>query len=507
MESEPISSLDLMERAGSALAAQLQKDVALQEFPRIFVFCGPGNNGGDGLVIARKLAENGFYVTAVAVIFDRKTTEEFEVNKQRFLDITPIHSAEFSLYGKPDDLIGITEGALCIDALFGIGLHRPLEGEYLRLVDSINHQFQFQKVVAVDIPSGMFTDTHLPAGACCVRADITYTFQFGKWSFLIPSYEALTGRVSVLDIKMKKKPAKQGETPIGIEMSHIQVMTSEAAEIFARRLDSGAPFSHKGTFGHGLLIAGSKKMPGAAILSARAAMRSGLGKLTVHTTSNVAAALPIALPEAIIDPDNNENSVSSCRWEEIPGLRAIAIGPGIGKSKEALTLLKNLLDEVQTPVIFDADALNLLAENKTLLAYLPPYSILTPHVGEFDRLAGPSESDYERMLKAGQFAIKHNVIVILKGHVTVVACPYNLKCTYRIMESGNVGMATAGSGDVLTGILLGLLTRTNNPAFAAQYAPYIHGVAGTLALDKESVESLIASDIIDNIGRAFNLHR
>ena len=263
-------------------------------------------------------------------------------------------------------------------------------------------------------------------------------------------------------------------------------------------------FAHKGSNGHGLLIAGSRTMPGAAILSATAALRSGIGKVTVHTTANVAAALPIALPEAILSTDENMECVSKCHWEDMYGINAIAIGPGIGRSPKTLAMLKDLLSEVTAPVVFDADALNLLAENKTLLAYLPENAILTPHFKEFERLAGASENDFDRIERVGNFAKKHNVIVILKGANSIIAMPDG---KYFVNSTGNPGMATAGSGDVLTGILLALLAKGYAPQLAALLGTYLHGLAGDCALDKESHESLIASDIAHNIGKAIKKMR
>ena len=240
-------------------------------------------------------------------------------------------------------------------------------------------------------------------------------------------------------------------------------------------------------------------MPGAAILSATAALRSGIGKVTVHTTANVAAALPIALPEAILDIDINDECVSCCHWDEISGLTAVAIGPGIGQTALSAALLRDLLSDVHAPIIFDADALNLLAKNKTLLAYLPENSILTPHFKEFERLAGASGNDFERVERASDFAKKHNVIVILKGADSVIAMPDGKRF---VNPTGNPGMATAGSGDVLTGVLLALLAKGYAPQLAALLGTYLHGLAGDCALETESPESLIASDIAKNLGKA-----
>lgn len=502
MEQEPIASIDLMERAGTIFTQKLLHDYALTHKYHAVVFCGPGNNGGDGLVVARLLTQEGIAVDVVLCTFGKKTTPEFNTNLQRFNEIVSSSAKVYPF----DEFIQRHRDfshTLCIDALFGIGLTRPAEGDFARVIRYINENFQ--SVVAVDVPSGMFTDAHLPAGAVCVKASETYTFQFAKWEFLLPMNQHHLGEVTILDIGLMT-PSSTTDTS-SIEESDVVVINETIInEILSAQLEN--PNAHKGSFGHALLLAGSKEMPGAAIMSATAALRGGCGKLTVHTTANVAAALPIALPEAIISTDINENTISCCHWEDIVGLNAVAIGPGIGQSPKTKGLLKALLSEIASPVIFDADALNLLAADKTLLAFLPPRSVLTPHQKEFERLTGPCTNDLERALKARNFADKHHVTVILKGHNTLVAVPRNdAKCQLFIVPTGNPGMATAGSGDVLTGLLLGLMARTQMPETAAITAAYIHGLAGDIALESESVESLIATDIIKNIGKAFNRAR
>ena len=487
MEMEPISSTDLMERAAATLTDQLMKDVRIGEVEQVLVFCGPGNNGGDGLVIARLLAYCHRPVTVVTACFSGVTTPDFDINYQRIQqmmhDFPNLQCITFKEYQEHP-----TQAALvvAIDALFGIGLSRPLSGEYADVVDFINDQQHY--VVSVDVPSGLFIDRHTPKEAHCIRAHRTYTFQWNKWAFLLPETADFIGTVSILDIGLRPVHDSFGRSG--------EYLTKETV---ASLLLPPKKYAHKGSNGHGLLIAGSKKMPGAAILAATAALRSGIGKVTVHTTANVAAALPIALPEAILDIDPNEECVSCCHWEEISGLNAMAIGPGIGREPQTLALLKDLLSEVHAPVVFDADALNLLADNKTLLAYLPENSILTPHFKEFERLASASENDFDRIERLKAFAQKHNVIVILKGANSVIAMPDGKAF---VNSTGNPGMATAGSGDVLTGVILTFLAKGYAPQLAAILGTYLHGLAGDCALETESPESLIASDIAKNLGKA-----
>ena len=487
MESEPISSNDLMERAAATLTDQLMKDVRIGDVEQVLVFCGPGNNGGDGLVIARLLALCHRPVTVVTATFSGVTTPDFDINLQRIRQMLPnfpnLQCTTFEEYRNNPTRATFV---VAIDALFGIGLSRPLTGEYAEAVDFINAQQHY--VVAVDVPSGLFIDCHTPTEAHCIRAHRTYSFQWQKWAFLLPENADFVGNVSILDIGLRR-----------VDDSFGRCGEYLAKEDMARLLIPLKKYAHKGSNGHGLLIAGSQKMPGAAILAATAALRSGIGKVTVHTTANVAAALPVALPEAILDIDSNEECVSCCHWEEIPGLNALAIGPGIGRAPKTLALLKDLLSEVHTPVVFDADALNLLADNKTLLAYLPENSILTPHFKEFERLAGASENDFDRIERVKTFAQKHNVIVVLKGANSVIAMPDG---KVFVNSTGNPGMATAGSGDVLTGVILTFLAKGYAPQLAAILGTYLHGLAGDCALETESQESLIASDIAKNLGKA-----
>ena len=487
METEPISSTDLMERAAATLTDQLMKDVRIGEVEQVLVFCGPGNNGGDGLVIARLLAYCHRPVTVVTACFSGVTTPDFDINHQRIQqmmhDFPNLQCVTFEEYRDHPTQATLV---VAIDALFGIGLSRPLSGEYADVVDFINAQQHY--VVSVDVPSGLFIDRHTPKEAHCIRAHRTYTFQWNKWAFLLPETVDFVGTVSILDIGLRPVHDSFGRSG--------EYLTKETV---ASLLLPPKKYAHKGSNGHGLLIAGSQKMPGAAILAATAALRSGIGKVTVHSTANVAAALPIALPEAILDIDPNEECVSCCHWEGIPGLNALAIGPGIGRGPKTLALLKDLLSEVHTPVVFDADALNLLADNKTLLAYLPENSILTPHFKEFERLAGASDNDFDRIVRVKTFAQKHHVIVILKGANSVIAMPDGK--TF-VNSTGNPGMATAGSGDVLTGVILTFLAKGYAPQLAAILGTYLHGLAGDCALETESQESLIASDIAKNLGKA-----
>jgi len=285
---------------------------------------------------------------------------------------------------------------------------------------------------------------------------------------------------------------------MNFRLSDIQILTKEAIQ----KIYIPVPkFAHKGSNGLGLLIAGSKNMPGAAILSAKAAMRSGLGKILVHAPSKVIDKLILFLPEALIYRDNHFMFFSSLP-PAVSYCNALAVGPGIGKDPVTAKALFELFQSLSYPVIVDADALNILADNKEWLNDLPKNSILTPHITEFDRLTGKSKHRFERLQKSKDFAQKYQVIVVLKGHYSTITMPDG---NIFLSTTGNQGMATAGSGDVLTGILLGLLVKGYSPENAAKLGVYLHGLAGDLSLGNQSHESLIASDVIENLGKAFKV--
>ncbi len=487
------SALDLMESAGHACAEEISLRV-LKDKRRVVLFCGPGNNGGDGLVIARLLAKLApFKLTSLEVILCQEDPTRcsplFTENLSRWkrlrnLDI-PTRTYQFrdnrSAFLKSDDLV--------IDALFGIGLDRKMEGLYAQAIQVINASDAY--VVSIDIPSGLYADQHTPVGHDIVMADLTLSIQFWKTVFLLPEAAPYYGKVEVLNIDPRFKPIR--------EETHAQeLLMEETVGVF---LQPANPFAHKGSKGHGLLIAGCQRMPGAAILAATAALRGGLGKVTVHTTERALQALPIALPEAILDPDEHPDHFSGIRWEKLPSdISAIAIGPGLGTHPQTVVAIKDVLERIQAPIVIDADALNMLADNKTWLAYLPPYSILTPHPREFERLAGPFTDNFDRMHKAKAFAQRYSCILILKGHHTLICHPDG---SLFFNSTGNEGMATAGSGDILTGLLLALLAQGYTPPAAALLGVFIHGRAGDLYLNSSGTQSLIASDLPIFFGQAF----
>ena len=483
MEQEPILSIDLMERAASNFIKKLNTIVELKQFSSIAIFCGPGNNGGDGWAIARLLAKEDYHIIAINVSEKSHYSPDCDINRKRAEQISKtspnLSISPFSTNLKFD------KNTLIIDAIFGIGLSKPIIGFYAEVIQFINQLNAI--VVAVDVPSGLYVDTHTPKTNISISATYTITFQFLKQAFVLAENENRVGNCHVADIGLI--------VPENIAPPAKLITLPFVSQFIKKR----KTFTHKGEEGTGLLIAGSYTMPGAAVLATKAALRGGIGKVIVHTPKSVMPFIINAIPEAILQPDKDDHIFTSVQLENLKA-HTIAIGCGLGKEDKSVVALKNLLEEVRSPVILDADALNILADNKTWLAFLPPNSILTPHIKEFERLTGKADNDFARWDKVKEFAMKYEVVVILKGAYSLIALPDG---KLLVNCSGNPGMATAGSGDVLTGLLLALTAQGYSFPIAAIVGTFIHGLAGDLALKNQSLESLIASDIINYFGNAF----
>lgn len=480
IEHEPISSIDLMERAAFALFERFLLHFGYQQ--QVLIVAGPGNNGGDALALARMLLRINLDVRVI-LLHNGKLSADCLTNKKRLADVFPQVLTELiNEFRAPE----INTETIIVDGLFGSGLSRPLNGTFAETIDWINKSGC--KVVSIDIPSGLQGEENADLKVPIVKANYTFSLQFPKLAFLLPESFSFAGKWEVLDI---------GIHPAAIENTYSQFSYLEQTDML-KILKTRSQFSHKGTFGHLLLLAGSKDMAGAAVLSAKAGLRSGAGLVTVHSAACNRVIVQSAAPEAIFQSDKNEEFIS-----EITGLEnfdAVAIGPGIRQNKETVDLLSQLLSKLEKPCVIDADALNIISQNRNLLENIPVFSILAPHPKEFERLFGKTENSYQRMLKASEMAVKHQVIIILKGAYTLISLPDG---QLVFNSTGNSGMATAGSGDVLTGILGSLLAQGYSSENASKLGVYIHGLAGDLALSEHSEESLIAGDIIDFLGKAF----
>ncbi len=484
IKNEPIEDIDLMERAATQLFNRISDMIELSR--PVKTFCGLGNNGGDGFAVSRMLANAGYKVTVYVVRYSAKMSPSCETNFER---IKSAGNATVVELKEKDKLPGINDGDVIIDAIFGSGLKRPVEGFIAKIIDHINSNTA--QVIAIDAPSGFFCDTtNTTNKGSIVKADITLTFQFPKFGFLFPENDIFVGNWEVLPI---------GLHPDFINKVEVDSFLTESSDI-KRIHKKRAKFDHKGTYGHGLLISGGYGKMGAAVLGSKAALRAGAGLITTHIPAKGYSILQTSVPEAMVSIDMDDEIFS-----EVPFLskyNAIAVGPGIGTEKQTAKALKLLIQNSGVPVIFDADAINILAENKTWIPFIPQNSILTPHPKEFERLVGKSSDNFERNKMQREFSVKYHVYVILKGAHTAITTP-NGKCYFN--TTGNPGMATGGSGDVLTGILLGLMAQGYSPFETSLLGVYIHGLACDIAAGKSGYEALIAVDITESLGEAFRL--
>jgi NAD(P)H-hydrate epimerase len=479
---EPVKSIDLMERAANQCCGWIKENLGNDLSIKIFV--GSGNNGGDGLAMARILKDDDNQVGVYLLSPPEGLSPDSFENYKKF----GRHSnVEVFFLEEQGALPGIFEADVVIDALFGSGLSRPLVGLAARVVQHMNQSGA--TIVAIDLPSGLYCDRNTYDNPeAIVRADYTLTFQLPKLSFFFAENQQYVGDWHFLDI---------GLLPEAIDFQESNYFLIDN-EYIAFNLHGRNKFSHKGTYGHALLMAGSYGKLGAAVLASKACLRTGVGLLTSHIAARGYEIIQTAIPEAMVSIDAGSDYLSSL--PDLSKYSAVGIGPGIGTDDYTGFLLQRLLKSTKVPLVIDADALNLISFHPEWLKLLPENTILTPHPGEFDRLAGSSSSGYERHLKQIKLSREHKVIMVLKGAHTSVTAPDG-SCWFN--STGNPGMATAGSGDVLTGIILSLLAQGYQPLRAALTGVYLHGLAGDLASDETGMEALLASDIINNIGKAF----
>lgn len=479
IKNKPISSTDLMETAATRCFQWLQHNGYQQQ--SFYIFCGKGNNGGDGLAIARMLSGKGIKVTVCIIEMGQKGTEDFQTN------LTWLHQTDASVHyiQSADHFPIIPKTHIIIDALFGTGLNRPLEGLSAELVSHIN-TFS-NPVISIDIPSGLLADSS-SKGYTIVKAVHTLSFQCLKMAFMMAENELYTGHVQVLDIGLPGNYLS--------DISYDAVLVEE--EIIKAMYRPRKSFSNKGTFGYAAIIAGSYGFMGAATLSANGCLRAGVGKLTCHIPLCGYTIMQVAAPEAMTKTEQGNNYIE--KLSDTGKYDAIGIGPGLGLYDSHAPLLETFFDSYKKPAVIDADALNIVAKNAGLLKKITHFSILTPHPGEFDRLFGKTENDFARMRLAQQKAKELQLIIVLKGHRTLIAMPGG-NCFFN--STGNPGMATGGSGDVLTGILTSLLAQQYPPEQAALLGVYLHGLAGDYAATRLTEEAMLAADISLHLGDAF----
>jgi len=466
IEKQKLCAIDLMERAAMAFASWFIANIATTN--SVTILCGKGNNGGDGFAIARLLYEANFQVT-IFFISETTSTAEAQINFER------LKKTNITLLNFPEDLTEINTGDIIVDALLGTGLNKPLQGSLLSIVNYINTLKK--KVIAVDVPSGLQTD--FPQIGEAIRATTTITFERPKKAFFFPENYQYVGAWKSVTIGLDANFEKL------IDTTDYFITQNSIRPLIKIR----PKFSHKGTYGHTLIVGGSVGKFGALVLAAKASLTSGAGLVSAASSAKIGVWFHVAIPEAMTVELNNTPK----------NITAIAIGPGLGTSNESLVSLKKIL-ALNLPTVLDADAINLLALNRKLISTLPPKTILTPHPKEFERLFGKFENWLTKTDFIKTWCKKHKHIIVLKGAHTCIGLP-NGELYFN--TSGCNGMATAGSGDVLTGIIAGLLAQHYTPEKAAIVGVHIHGLAGELAAIEIGNEALMASDIINQLGKAF----
>ena len=479
IERDEITSIDLMERACRAFTNWFVEN--FDERIQVGIVCGTGNNGGDGLGIARLLKEKSYPIVVWIIRSEGVPTADFSENLER---AQRTNVEIFEILHADADIKPFEETDVLIDAIFGSGLNRPVEGIYKSIIDAMNAATV--RRVAVDIPSGLMAD-QASAGAV-FKADYTVSFQLPKLSFFLPESYRFVGEWVLVDIGLQKEFINNADT------KYHYITLKGCRKILKRR----SRFDHKGTYGHALLVAGSIGKMGAAVLSSRAAVRSGLGLLSVHIPRCGNVILQTSVPEAMVSLDISEDILTSP--PSVDRYSSIGIGPGLGKATDSVKAMKSILQHFRKPMVIDADALNILAENRELLPLIPEGTILTPHPKEFERLVGTWYDDFQRLQKLREMASQLKCIVVLKGAFTSIAEPEG---NVYFNATGNPGMATGGTGDVLTGILTGLLAQHYASLDAALLGTYLHGLSGDIAALEKGMNSLIASDIIEFLPAAF----
>lgn len=451
---EPISAIALMERASKAFVGWFINHFQDKK-QTIAVYCGTGNNGGDGLAIARILCDHGYCSITVKITrFSDKASDDFNENFKR-LKKTKIPVTEIKAGIAP-----ATEKAdLIIDAMLGSGLNKPLAGDYKKLVEYLNSLHR--TVVAVDVPTGFFTDGEIPKDAVVLKADLVITFQQSKINFLLPEAGPYMDCCEVVKIGLSEDFINTADTP------YFLFEDADARKLINPR----KRFSNKGTYGHALIIAGKDETMGAALLASSACAHAGAGLTTVCIPQSGLIALNSSMPE-VMALLRDEHKLPDIKWDKFS---TIGIGPGLGKEPATLKLLKAICKNYNKPVVVDADALNVLAENQALLKKLPAGSIITPHMKEFDRLFGEHTSWWQRLQTAKAKAKELNIYIILKNDYTITATP-DEKLYFN--STGNPAMASGGMGDVLTGVITSLLAQRYSPQDACLLGVYIHGKAG-----------------------------
>lgn len=481
IKNEPVSSTRLMERAATACAQWIKEH--FERNKSYAIFCGTGNNGGDGLVIARHLLQDNFDVKVFIVSAEANVSDDFKINLEKLKNINNNIVVEINSEDKLPQLIN----TVVIDAILGSGLTRAADGLIAKIVSYINNSNC--EIVSIDTPTGLFSDRSSEAhSGSIIKANHTLTFELPKLSFLFSENNKFVGKWHLIHISLSK------EFIDNVKTNNYFIVSDDVKKIIKHR----SKFSHKGNYGHALIIAGSAGKMGAAVLSVKACLHAGAGLVTAQVPGTGNDIMQISVPEAMTEADSFESSISDAM--QLDKYNAVGIGPGIGTSTETAQALKLMIQQWAKPAVFDADAINILSENKTWLSFISANSVFTPHPKEFERLTEKATNDFHIYELQKQFSIKYNCVLVLKGAYTSIACPDG---TVYFNSSGNPGMATAGSGDVLTGIITSFLAQGYSSKESAIAGVYLHGLAGDIAALEKSEAAMTASDIIENLGNAY----
>lgn len=480
IENEPISPIKLVERAAETCARWFENH--FNKTSEFQVFCGNGNNGADGFALARILYTKGFDVNIFLDGKNSKYSTEAEINLKRIREISGITVYDFN---EIEDLV-FQENSVFVDSVFGTGLNRKIENSVKNLIQKLN-QFKFPKI-SIDIPSGLFADRPLEENQIVFQADETLSFQFWKKSFLHPETGKFCGNIHVLDIGLSKKFIEKEQS------DYFVIDETEIHKIYRPRNQ----FSHKGNFGKTMIVAGSFGKIGAAVLATKAALKSGSGITFARIPACGYFVLQSVCPEAMVEV-SGENFVMDFPLEN-DGV--LGIGPGLGTNSEIQKYFFEFFKNYKNPLVLDADALNMMAQDTEILSSIPRNSIITPHPKEFERLFGSTENSFERLELARKRANELGIYIVLKDHHTQVITPEQ-QLFYNI--TGNSGMAKGGSGDVLLGIITSLLAQNYSPEEAAVFGVWLHGKAGDFAAEKHSKEAMLPSDLIDELGNVFKI--
>lgn len=482
IEHEPIASIDLMERAARALTDEITRRWT-PETPFVFM-AGPGNNGGDALAVARLMSEKGYQTSVYLFNTKGKLSPDCEQNKECLLAVRGVDFHEVISQFTPPVLNTET---VVVDGLFGSGLNKPLEGGFASVVKYINASKA--EVVSIDVPSGLMGEENGENKSdCIIKASLTLSLQLPKLAFLFAENEEFVGEWMLLDIGLSKQAIDEMPTPY-------KMLTDDDIPAM---LKPRGKHTHKGNYGRAMLIAGSQGMAGASILAARACLRSGVGLLTVHLPFYNNLIMQMAVPEAMTEIDINDAYFAEAT--DVDDFQAVAIGPGLARSRATEMAVLEQISTTQIPMVIDADALNILGDNKTYLMRLPKGSILTPHVKELERLVGKCNDSHERLMRAIELAERAEVYIVLKGAYSAIISP---KGEVYFSSRGNPGMATGGCGDVLTGILLALLAQGYDTGRAALMGVYIHGLAGDLSAEKFGQIAMTSGDLVEMLPQAW----